>query len=129
VGKFRGRRRWRLFRALAVFFFLNVPANAQDQVFVAASLNDVMGQIAQNFTLDRGIEVRIISAASSTLAKQIGAGAPADIFVSANRDWLDYVHDLAAFSDGVELFSNRLVVISLGNFTVDLDELQDLASA
>jgi molybdate transport system substrate-binding protein len=48
-------------------------------------------EIGQQFQRDRGHQIVVSYAASSMLAKQIESGAPADIFISADLDWMDYV--------------------------------------
>ncbi len=113
------------------FVFLTGPVTAQGrvQVFSAASLEDVMEQIGAAFTHRTGIEVVVVSAGSSTLAQQIAAGAPADVFVSANRDWISFVVQRAGFGSGVELFSNRLVVAGTLQFPGKLETLEDLPGA
>lgn len=60
-------------------------------VFAASSLKDVMEQAANNFKADTGTEVIVSLAASSALAKQLEAGAPAQVFISADEKWMDYV--------------------------------------
>jgi len=71
------------------------PAVAADRltVFAAASLGDVMRAMGAAFTRANGTEVRFSFAASSTLARQIEAGAPADIYASANTGWMTYLQE------------------------------------
>src|SRR6202790_2859687 len=69
------------------------PALAQDNrltVFAAASMKNALDDIAAAYTAKTGIKIVASYAASSALAKQIEQGAPADIFVSADTDWMDY---------------------------------------
>ena len=69
------------------------PALAQDKsltVFAAASMKNALDDIDTAFTAKTGVKVVASYAASSALAKQIEQGAPADIFVSADTDWMDY---------------------------------------
>ena len=69
------------------------PAHAEDKtltVFAAASMKNALDDIDAAFTAKTGVKVTASYAASSTLAKQIEQGAPADIFVSADTDWMDY---------------------------------------
>ena len=69
------------------------PALAEDKtltVFAAASMKNALDDIDAAFTAKTGVKVAASYAASSTLAKQIEQGAPADIFVSADTDWMDY---------------------------------------
>jgi len=61
-------------------------------VFAAASLTDALEKLAQQYKDEsKETAVRFSFAASSTLARQIEAGAPADIFISANEEWTDYL--------------------------------------
>lgn len=101
-------------------------ALAQVQVFVAASLIDVMGKVGQEFEAQTGIDVNFIHAGSSTLAHQIVAGAPADIFISANVDWVKFVQEGAGFATAEPLFGNSLVVIARAGTDVALNSLSDL---
>src|ERR1700737_472929 len=69
------------------------PALAQDNsltVFAAASMKNALDDIDAAYTAKTGIKIVASYAASSALAKQIEQGAPADIFVSADTDWMDY---------------------------------------
>src|ERR1700716_1523684 len=68
-------------------------ALAQDKtliVFAAASMKNALDDIGTVFTAKTGVKVVASYAASSVLAKQIEQAAPADIFVSADTDWMDY---------------------------------------
>src|SRR5438309_746384 len=60
-------------------------------VFAAASLTDVLQKLGADFGKSTGIGVKFVFAASSVLARQIEAGASADVFFSADRDWMDYL--------------------------------------
>lgn len=62
-------------------------------VFAAASLSDVMQRIGAAYETVHDTTVRFSFAASSTLARQIEAGAPADIYASANTAWMTYLLD------------------------------------
>src|SRR4249920_2959614 len=71
-----------------------LPAQAQDTVvvFAAASLKNALDEIATTWSKDTGKPMPKISyAASSALAKQMEQGAPADLFISADLDWMDHV--------------------------------------
>ena len=60
-------------------------------VFAAASLTNVLGELAADFTRETGTPVTLSFAASSALARQIEAGARVDAFVSADQEWMDYL--------------------------------------
>ena len=69
------------------------PAAAQDKtitVFAAASMKNALDDIDAAYTAKTGVKVTVSYAASSALAKQIEQGAPADVFISADTDWMDY---------------------------------------
>ena len=78
---------------LAVAAFLPGAAIAQERitVFAAASLKEVMDRASAAFKAESGTEVVVSLASSSVLARQIDAGAPADIFISADQEWMDWV--------------------------------------
>ena len=62
-------------------------------VFAAASLKNALDAVAADWTEATGNTATISYAASSALAKQIEEGAPADIFFSADLDWMDYLEE------------------------------------
>ena len=105
-----------------------LPAQAQDKtitVFAAASMKNALDDINAAFTKATGIKVVASYAASSALAKQIEQGAPADVFASADLDWMDYVAQKKLIKDDtrVNLLGNRLVLIApkdskIGNVTI-----------
>ncbi len=106
--------------ALALFIALplTAPVKAQDQqfilVFAAASLKNALDEIAANWSKANKVEVKISYAASSALAKQIENAAPADMFFSADLDWMDYVEkkNLIKKSTRQNLLGNTLVLIA-----------------
>src|SRR4051794_21485355 len=69
--------------------------HAQDKelvIFAAASMKNALDEAAAGFSKQTGMPApRISYAASNTLAKQIESGAPADVFISADLDWMDYL--------------------------------------
>ena len=60
-------------------------------IFAAASLQNAITELAQTYTDETGIKVHVSVAGTSTLARQIQHGAPADIFISANKSWVDHL--------------------------------------
>ncbi len=91
------------------------PALAADvTVFAAASLREALDEQGKRFEADTGNKVIVSYAASNTLAKQIEAGAPADVFISADLDWMDYLErrKLLAPDSRVNLVRNALVLIA-----------------
>jgi len=98
-------------------------------VFAAASLTDAVGQIATAFERETGTKVRCSFAGSNILARQIEAGAPADLFVSASPERMDELvrAGLVRPHDRVDLLSNRLVVIVAAGSRLPLHRPEDLA--
>jgi molybdate transport system substrate-binding protein len=83
-------------------------------VFAAASLTDVLQEIGAAYTEQTGKSLRFSFAASSTLARQIEVGANAEVFVSADVQWMDYLHTrgLIDASSRRDVAGNRLVLIA-----------------
>ncbi|MBY0612405.1 MAG: molybdate ABC transporter substrate-binding protein [Beijerinckiaceae bacterium] len=83
-------------------------------VFAAASLKNVLDEAATAYARQGGETVRASYAATSVLAKQIEQGAPADIFASADLEWMDYLDKrrLIKPQTRVDLLGNALVVIA-----------------
>ena len=92
------------------------PAMAADNVivFAAASLKNALDNVNAAWKAETGKEATISYAASSTLAKQIENAAPADIFISADLQWMKYLSDKKLIKPGseVELLGNRIVLIA-----------------
>ena len=92
------------------------PATAQDRiiVFAAASLKNAVDDVNAAFKAGSGVAVVASYAASSALIKQIEQGAPADVFASADLDWMDYGAQKGVIKDAtrVNLLGNRLVLIA-----------------
>jgi molybdate transport system substrate-binding protein len=94
-----------------------VPAAAAEPdivVFAAASLKNALDDIAAQYRRDTGKQAAISYAASSMLARQIEAGAPADIFISADLDWMDYLakRKLIRPQSRIDLLSNSIVLVA-----------------
>ncbi len=83
-------------------------------VFAAASLKESMDEAAGAYQKSTGQAVTVSYAASSALARQIEQGAPADVFVSADLDWMDYLQQrqLIEPKDRHNLLGNTLVLIA-----------------
>ncbi len=100
------------------------PAAAEDKVltvFAAASMKNALDDIDAAFTARTGVKVSASYAASSTLAKQIEQGAPADIFVSADTDWMDYAVGKKDINEStrVNLLGNSIVLIAPKDSRID----------
>jgi len=100
-------------------------------VFAAVSLADAVAEVGHAFSTRAGathatagaqVAVRTSFAASSVLARQIEAGAPADLFVSADPEWMDYLEQRRLLRLGTrhDLLGNRLVLIAPAASTVQL---------
>lgn len=103
--------------------FAATAARAADvTVFAAASLKNALDDAAKSYAAKTGDKVVISYAASSALAKQIEAGAPADIFFSADLDWMDYLanKNLIDTASRQTLLGNTLVLIAPKGSTVSL---------
>jgi len=97
-------------------------------VFGAASLTDVLQQVAADYTKSSGTQVKLSFAASSALAKQIESGAKADVFVSADQEWMDYLNGRALI-DGrsrFDLLANALVLIAPSNSKLQVKLRRDV---
>jgi molybdate transport system substrate-binding protein len=83
-------------------------------VFAAASLKDGLDAVNKACKADVGEAATISYAASSALAKQIEGGAPADVFISADLDWMKYLSDkkLTKPDTEVKLLGNRIVLVA-----------------
>jgi molybdate transport system substrate-binding protein len=93
------------------------PALAQDKsliVFAAASMKNALDDVDAAYTARTGIKIVASYAASPALAKQIEQGAPADIFLSADTDWMDYAIGKKAINEPtrVNLLGNSIVLIA-----------------
>jgi molybdate transport system substrate-binding protein len=131
------KRRGVLGLALAAAVMPMAAARAQAAglvIFAAASLKNALDEIAAAWTKETGKTApRISYAASSALAKQMEQGAPADLFLSAYLDWMDYVEkkDLIAKDTRVNLLGNKIVLIAPkdSKTTIEVKPGFDLAKA
>jgi molybdate transport system substrate-binding protein len=92
-------------------------ATAQDKpitIFAAASMKNALDEIDAAFTKKTGVKVLASYAASSALIKQIEQGAPADVYVSADLQWMDYGVEKKLIKDDtpINLLGNRLVLVA-----------------
>jgi molybdate transport system substrate-binding protein len=100
------------------------PVAAEDKtltVFAAASMKNALDDIDAAFTAKTGVKVTASYAASSVLAKQIEQGAPADVFVSADTDWMDYAISKKTINEPtrVNLLGNSIVLIAPKDAKID----------
>jgi molybdate transport system substrate-binding protein len=100
------------------------PAFAQDNsltVFAAASMKNALDDIDAVYTAKTGVKIVASYAASSALAKQIEQGAPADIFASADTDWMDYAISKKTINEPtrINLLGNSIVLIAPKDSKID----------
>lgn len=117
-----------LIRLITLSAFLIVlgagGAHADVTVFAAASLKEALDELAADYRERAKGKVMVSYAASSALAQQIARGAPADIFISADLDWMDYIEKRGLVRKGsrADLLANRLVLVapkdSKASFTI-----------
>jgi len=98
------------------------PLAATITVFAAASLKEALDAQAKQFEARTGDKLVVSYAASNALAKQIESGAPADVFISADLDWMDYLDTrmLLAPKSRIELLRNRLVLVAPADSNITL---------
>jgi len=112
---------------------LAMPAAAAEKVtvFAAASLKNALDAANAAWQAESGNETAVSYAASSALAKQIEAAAPADLFISADLAWMDYVGEKKLIKDDTRsnLLGNRIVLVAPKGKAeaVDIKEGFDLA--
>lgn len=119
----RRRVRMALVAFLATFAVAGYAFGKTDGVvvFAAASLTDALQDIGEQYVRETGERVRFSFASSSTLARQIEAGAPADIFASANEAWMDYLETrgLVDASTRTSPIGNSLILVAPGDSPID----------
>jgi molybdate transport system substrate-binding protein len=102
--------------ALITLLALLAPARAEHPVtvFAAASLGDVLDAVGHAYDAQGGVQVVFSFASSSALARQIEASGGADIFISADRDWMDELGKRGLLAPGTRrnLAGNRLVLVA-----------------
>jgi molybdate transport system substrate-binding protein len=113
--------------ALAGLLLASQLAAADLNVFAAASLSDAMKDLAALQNKSSGDNVKLNLAASSTLAVQIKAGAPADLFFSADEASMDQVAALIDASSRRSLLSNTLVIVVAADHGANVTAPADLA--
>jgi molybdate transport system substrate-binding protein len=101
---------------LGLLFAVATGRAAPDDVvvFAAASLKNAIDAAVADFQRDNEVKVRVSYGASSALAKQLENGAPADLFISADRDWMDWAEarGLINHETRKDLLGNRLVLVA-----------------
>ena len=100
--------------AMTVSAGTSIATASEVVVFAAASTTNVLTEIGQTYAARKLGHIKPSFASSSTLAKQIESGAPADVYLSANQKWMDYLEgkNLLVKGSRVDLLSNRIVLIA-----------------
>jgi len=111
------QRPFKFFKLLAAFALLSashLSGAAEVTVYAAASLTNALGDIAKAYEAATGVKVKTSFAASGALAKQIETGAPADVFISADSKWADYLDGKGKIDHDslVNLLGNSLVLVA-----------------
>ena len=114
-----------IFLAFVISFgAIHAPAAAQDKaltVFAAASMKNALDEIDAAYTANSGVKITVSYGPSSGLARQIEQGAPADVFISADSDWMDYATAKKSInrSTRVNLLGNNIVLIAPKDSRID----------
>jgi len=124
----------RILLSLAILVGFAVQATAEPvHVFAAASLKNALDAVSQAWKAEAGRETKNTYAASSALAKQVEQAAPADVFISADLDWMNYLAEKKLVKEDTRkvLLGNQLVLVATkGSGTkLELKEGADLAGA
>lgn len=133
MGKHTWRNQWASKAPLWILLwmpllFAGAVQGAEVRVYAAASLTDVITELAQRYEKQHGnISIKTAFAGSATLAKQIENGAPADVFISADKEWADYLaqRKLLASDSRKDLLVNSLVLIAPRTATVPIELTAD----
>jgi molybdate transport system substrate-binding protein len=115
---------WSVFDTVAFAESLGAPVI----VSAAASTKDVIEALDKKFTASTGAEVKVNAGPSNGLAQQILAGAPADLFLSANQQWADEVKKGGQAADSAQLLTNKLVLVVPQDNPGGVHEPKDLLS-
>lgn len=126
------RLMWRVICVLSLGLLFAVPGKGIGAepvtIFAAASTQQAVDTVLATCIEQVGVECRAVFAASSTLARQIASGAPADIFISANQKWMQYLSDNAfVISESARILAqNKLVVIAPKSSAMTISNADDL---
>ncbi len=95
-------------------------------VFAAASTSDAVERIAAEFQQQHAVDVQVSCASTSALAQQVVHGADADVFLSADRQWADFLEEKNHVVRRSELLGNRLAVIVPAGSKIEISQPKDL---
>ncbi|WCE32589.1 molybdate ABC transporter substrate-binding protein [Vibrio sp. SCSIO 43137] len=112
---------------ISILFAASCSVQAADKVrlYAAASMTNVINEVLQSYKAQSGDKVVAVFAGSSSLARQIEKGAPADIYISANVKWVDYLIDKGmVYRDKADIVArNQLSLVKPANGKVDQFDL------
>jgi molybdate transport system substrate-binding protein len=113
---------------LVALLFGGASSAGELLVFAASSTAQVLGELGKDFQTKTGTVVRFSFAGSNTLARQIAAGAPADVFLAADARTMDWAEKSGKLSPGsrTDLLANRLVVVAPRDSGLSIHEAKDL---
>lgn len=117
-----GRSTWQglAVGGLALVFGMAAQAGERVHLLAAASLTNAVDEAVALYSEEHSVDVAAIYASSSTLARQIVNGSPADIFLSANTRWMDWLDEQGvALSERSDLLNNRLALIAPIDSSID----------
>jgi molybdate transport system substrate-binding protein len=103
-------------------------ANAPLIVSAATSTKEVVEAITDEFAKANGVDVKVNAGPSNALASQILAGAPADLFLSANAKWADEIQKGGLAAESIQLLTNHLVIVVPKGNPAQVREPKDLLS-
>lgn len=111
-----------LLGAMATVAMVSQAAEKTLTVFGASSLTNVLEEAGKAYTAKTGAPVRFSFAASSVLAKQVESGAPADVFISADQEWMDYLASRKLIQPATrrDIAGNSLVLVAPADSSVTL---------
>ncbi len=112
---------WAASAVLLAVFSSSAIAAGNVTIFAAASLTNALQDIAAQYQKEKQVDVVASYASSSTLARQIEQGAPADLFISASQQWMDYAIDKQQIVANTRytLLGNTLVLIAPQDSKID----------
>lgn len=134
-GRYRSTSRWRPGMLLALLLVIGAINGCEHKaaddapeltVLVAASTIDVMTEFAEKYEQSTGVHVNIAAGPSNGLARQIIAGAPADVYVSASPEWADLLAEKGLVARTRTLCLNSLVLIVPRDNPARVESLADL---
>ncbi|MGR5450147.1 molybdate ABC transporter substrate-binding protein [Vibrio sp. PNB22_2_2] len=123
---------WKRYACLAAILSVSSTVNAAMdlKVYAASSLTNVIDTIAQDFESQYDISVTPVYGGSSSIARQVLSGAPADVVILANAKWMNYLvkSEVVKGDNVTELVRNSLVVITPNTSKVETFDLSDVSA-